>query len=292
MSGDYSKCPCADCGESIEFPAEYVGQSISCPHCSAMTLLTTDVLMQDTPVEEPRIAAPHRPKPLGNTVRKPLSLRQPTPPPQVAFSPQIVQQPDMMQQAMLQQQAMQQQAMQQQAMLQQQAMQQQAMQQQPLMMQQPMQQQLMQQQPMQQQFMMQAPAIPMQVVPTHYSAGHMFCKNCGAPITKVAAICLKCGAAQQGAADLLGADGDKPPTARLTYILAGFFFGCFGVHNFIAGYTHRGAAQAIITFAGLMISKEARGVREVGWACLLVMGAWSLYEICTVVKDSKGRPFS
>ena len=273
---DYCKCSCADCGEFIEFPAEYVGQSISCPHCSAMTLLTTDVLMQDTPVEEPRIAAPHRPKPLGNTVRKPLSLRQPTPPPQVAFSPQIVQQPDMMQQAMLQQQAMQQQAMQQQA------MQQQLMVPQPLMMQ-----QLMQQQPMMQQPMMQAPVIPMQVVPTHYSAGHMFCKNCGAPITKAAAICLKCGAAQQGAADLFGADGDKSPTTRVTYVIGGLFLGGFGVHNFIAGYTQKGATQAAITVAALMLVKKA-----VGLAFLWVVGIWCLYEIITVKKDAKGRPFS
>ena len=265
---DYCKCSCADCGEFIEFPAEYVGQSISCPHCSAMTLLTTDVLMQDTPVEEPRIAAPHRPKPLGNTVRKPLSLRQPTPPPQVAFSPQIVQQPDMMQQAMLQQQAMQQQAMQQQAM-QQQAMQQQLMVPQPLMMQ-----QLMQQQPM-----MQAPVIPMQVVPTHYSAGHMFCKNCGAPIAKVAAICLKCGAAQQGAADLFGADGDKSPTTRVTYILLAAIFGAFGIHNFIAGYTGRAQLQLLAT----VVTFGILGIVIWGWAVL---------EAITVMKDSKGRPFS
>ena len=275
---DYCKCSCADCGEFIEFPAEYVGQSISCPHCSAMTLLTTDVLMQDTPVEEPRIAAPHRPKPLGNTVRKPLSLRQPTPPPQVAFSPQIVQQPDMMQQAMLQQQAMQQQAMQQQA------MQQQLMVPQPLMMQQPMQQQLMQQQPMmqqlmQQQPMMQAPAIPMQVVPTHYSAGHMFCKNCGAPITKVAAICLKCGAAQQGAADLFGADGEKSPTTRTTFVLLAVLLGPFGVHNFIAGYKEKAQMQLFVTVVTLGILG-------------IVVWVNAVMEAITVTKDAKGRPFS
>ena len=261
---DYCKCSCADCGEFIEFPAEYVGQSISCPHCSAMTLLTTDVLMQDTPVEEPRIAAPHRPKPLGNTVRKPLSLRQPTPPPQVAFSPQIVQQPDMMQQAMLQQQAMQQQAMQQQA---------------------------MQQQAMQQQPMMQAPVIPMQVVPTHYSAGHMFCKNCGAPITKVAAICLKCGAAQQGAADLFGADGDKSPTTRVTYVLAGLVLGGFGVHNFVAGYKEKAQMQlgATVVMWGLALHSEREEIQAI--VAILIWG-WVLMDIFTIKKDAKGRPFS
>ena len=193
-----------------------------------------------------------------------------------------------MQQAMLQQQAMQQQAMQQQAM-QQQAMQQQAMQQQlmvpqPLMMQQPMQQQLMQQQPM-----MQAPAIPMQVVPTHYSAGHMFCKNCGAPITKVAAICLKCGAAQQGAAGLFGADGDTSPTTRGTYVILALFFGGLGVHNFVAGYTLKGATQAAITVVGLVLSSESE---EDGLPYLLVVGIWCLYEMIAVKKDAKGRPFS
>ena len=198
-----------------------------------------------------------------------------------------------MQQAMLQQQAMQQQAMQQQAMqqqaMQQQAMQQQAMQQQlmvpqPLMMQQPMQQQLMQQQPMmqqlmQQQPMMQAPAIPMQVVPTHYSAGHMFCKNCGAPITKVAAICLKCGAAQQGAADLFGADGEKSPTTRTTFVLLAVLLGPFGVHNFIAGYKERALLQLLAT----VVTFGILGIVIWGWAVL---------EAITVMKDSKGRPFS
>ena len=186
-----------------------------------------------------------------------------------------------MQQAMLQQQAMQQQAMQQQAM-QQQAMQQQLMVPQPLMMQ-----QLMQQQPMMQQPMMQAPVIPMQVVPTHYSAGHMFCKNCGAPITKVAAICLKCGAAQQGAADLFGADGDKSPTTRVTYILAGLVLGSFGVHNFIAGHTTRAALQLGYFF--LIVMRFRRDTRDILFLILLI---WVLVDIFTIKKDAKGRPFS
>jgi len=37
---EYLKCPCQSCGQSIEFPANGVGRSTACPHCSHATLLT------------------------------------------------------------------------------------------------------------------------------------------------------------------------------------------------------------------------------------------------------------
>jgi hypothetical protein len=38
---DYLKCPCQNCGGSIEFPASGVGEVINCPHCGEQTKLVS-----------------------------------------------------------------------------------------------------------------------------------------------------------------------------------------------------------------------------------------------------------
>ncbi|MFM1769045.1 MAG: hypothetical protein RJA22_1574 [Verrucomicrobiota bacterium] len=35
----YLKCPCRVCGGNIEFPAQGIGRTVSCPHCGEKTLL-------------------------------------------------------------------------------------------------------------------------------------------------------------------------------------------------------------------------------------------------------------
>jgi hypothetical protein len=36
---NHLKCPCQQCGESIEFPADGLGQTAACPHCGSETVL-------------------------------------------------------------------------------------------------------------------------------------------------------------------------------------------------------------------------------------------------------------
>lgn len=42
-SGDFQKCQCQHCGGRIEFPAQYAGQTIPCPHCQRETKLAAAV---------------------------------------------------------------------------------------------------------------------------------------------------------------------------------------------------------------------------------------------------------
>lgn len=66
---------------------------------------------------------------------------------------------------------------------------------------------------------------------------------------------------------------------RIAYMLLAIFLGCFGVHNFYAGYTGRGAAQLCITIFSL------------GLLCF-VPAIWALIEAFTVMKDAHGIPFT
>jgi TM2 domain-containing membrane protein YozV len=65
--------------------------------------------------------------------------------------------------------------------------------------------------------------------------------------------------------------------SRGTYIVLGLFLGCFGIHNFYAGYSGRGVAQLLITvFLGWIV---------VGF---FITGLWALIEIVTVSTDAQG----
>jgi TM2 domain-containing membrane protein YozV len=78
-----------------------------------------------------------------------------------------------------------------------------------------------------------------------------------------------------------GQRGMVSDKSRVGYILLGLFLGCFGVHNFYAGYTNKGVAQLLITVLA-------------GWLVipLFAVCLWVLVEICTVAHDAQGRPFS
>ena len=59
---NYLKCHCQSCGNSIEFPAAGVGQTISCPHCHQSTVLSANVsthaMQPSTPRPPPRPMKP------------------------------------------------------------------------------------------------------------------------------------------------------------------------------------------------------------------------------------------
>lgn len=67
------------------------------------------------------------------------------------------------------------------------------------------------------------------------------------------------------------------PKSRGTYIILGFFLGCFGVHNFYAGYSGRGITQLLITIF-------------LGWLGIgfFITGVWAFIEIIVVNKDAQG----
>ena len=68
------------------------------------------------------------------------------------------------------------------------------------------------------------------------------------------------------------------PKTRVLFGLLGIFLGAFGVHNFYAGYTKKGAIQLCLTlltcFYGAAIS----------WP-------WAIIEICVINKDAEGNQF-
>lgn len=109
----------------------------------------------------------------------------------------------------------------------------------------------------------------------------MFCRHCGAEISNIAVICVKCGVATGiQPVQPIPVPGRSPHT-RVAYVLLGIFLGAFGVHNFYAGFAGRGVAQLLITlFLGWLIIP------------LLAVGIWVLIEICTTTHDAYGNMFS
>ncbi len=68
---------------------------------------------------------------------------------------------------------------------------------------------------------------------------------------------------------------------RIVYILLAFFLGCFGIHNFYAGYIGRGIAQLLITvFLFWLIIP------------LLIVWVWTVVEMFIIDKDAKGVKFN
>jgi len=65
--------------------------------------------------------------------------------------------------------------------------------------------------------------------------------------------------------------------SRLAFILLGLFLGCFGIHNFYAGYTGRGVAQLLITILSLGLLSP-------------VVFIWNIVEVCVVDHDRQGEP--
>ena len=73
-----------------------------------------------------------------------------------------------------------------------------------------------------------------------------------------------------------GVIGNK---SKVGFILLGVFLGCFGVHNFYAGYNKKGLIQLLVTVLTCTILS-------------LPMWIWSIVEICTVEEDATGKKFT
>lgn len=104
----------------------------------------------------------------------------------------------------------------------------------------------------------------------------MFCKQCGKQIPDDAVLCVYCNAAVNQVVAV-----DPLAKSRIAYILLGIFLGCFGVHNFYAGYTGKAVAQLLIA---VLLS----------WTVIapIIVFIWAIVDICNVTKDAHGRPFA
>lgn len=71
------------------------------------------------------------------------------------------------------------------------------------------------------------------------------------------------------------------PKNRVVYILLALFLGCFGIHNFYAGYIGRGLAQLLITVLLFWLIVP-----------LLVVWIWVIVEMIVIDKDAKGVKFN
>jgi TM2 domain-containing membrane protein YozV len=67
------------------------------------------------------------------------------------------------------------------------------------------------------------------------------------------------------------------PKNRASFILLGVFFGCFGGHNFYAGYTGKAIAQLLVTLLSL-------------FTLSIVTAIWAIVEVCTVDRDRNNIP--
>ena len=132
----------------------------------------------------------------------------------------------------------------------------------------------------------------------------MFCKNCGAEMHELAAICVKCGCPKEAGANFCqycgketppgtvfctgcGIPLHQPKKSKRSKIAAGLlaiFLGSFGVHNFYLGFTGKAVAQLLIT----VLTCGAGSV---------ITGIWSLIEGILILtgssdKDSDGNVLS
>jgi TM2 domain-containing membrane protein YozV len=76
---------------------------------------------------------------------------------------------------------------------------------------------------------------------------------------------------------------DRPKT-RVVFVLLGIFLGIFGVHNFYADYTKKGAMQLVATVLIGFYAEIAAWLWAVVWL-------WAIVEICLINKDADGTQF-
>ena len=121
----------------------------------------------------------------------------------------------------------------------------------------------------------------------------MKCNFCNNEVPPGAANCPSCGAAfpqpvQQPPVNAPGAQYAQPVAnvpagyeqkSRVVYILLGLSLGCFGIHNFYAGYSNRGLIQLLITLIfGIFLFP------------LIIVSLWALFELLIVKKDANSVP--
>ena len=121
----------------------------------------------------------------------------------------------------------------------------------------------------------------------------MQCPYCGNDVPTGVSACPSCGASmpadskQPASPSIMAQVQYAQPSAssvqgtaksQTVYVVLGIFLGCFGVHDFYAGYTGKGIAQ-------LLISVLSCG------AAAWVSWIWAIIEICTIKQDAKGIQF-
>lgn len=102
-------------------------------------------------------------------------------------------------------------------------------------------------------------------------ADEMFCHSCGAVIKSAAEICPKCGVRQSGNSR----SSDQEQKERTPFILLGVFLGCFGAHNFYAGYSGKAVAQLLITLLSCFVLSPVSTI-------------WAIIEVITITEDANG----
>jgi hypothetical protein len=81
---------------------------------------------------------------------------------------------------------------------------------------------------------------------------------------------------------------------RCVYIVLGFFFGGFGVHNFYAGRNRAGLMQVVLTGIIWVLMFVETSVKDsvFNFAPLILLTlvcVWTLLEILTIKRDGQGR---
>ena len=109
-------------------------------------------------------------------------------------------------------------------------------------------------------------------------SGRKYCQSCGGEMNKNDVFCPYCGAKQNRGQRYY----TTRPKERWVYILLAICFGCFGIHNFYAGYNKTGLTQLLITVL-------------LGWVFglgVLITFIWYIVDIINVTEDANGVPFS
>lgn len=108
--------------------------------------------------------------------------------------------------------------------------------------------------------------------------GLSYCPSCGKRTEPNAVVCVSCGVA-------LGRAVEKPNgKSRVLAGLMGIFFGCFGVHNFILGYTGKAVAQFLMTILSCFLLAPVSTIWGLIEGILILAGS--------INQDAKGTPLA
>ena len=115
----------------------------------------------------------------------------------------------------------------------------------------------------------------------------MFCKQCGTEVADTAVICVKCGSATGVPIVSAAPAAGSQAKSRAAYVLLAVFLGGWGIHNFYAGFSGRGAIQLVCWFISFALS-----FIFIGLLGFVVLWIWAIIEALTVTTDSTGQRFS
>lgn len=88
------------------------------------------------------------------------------------------------------------------------------------------------------------------------------------------------------------------PVGRAVYVLLAIlpaFFGVFGIHNVVAGYTTKGVIQLVLSLAtlgGCVLGAIAPPCFCLTGPLWLVLFVWTICEAVTVTRDARGNPMA